>query len=116
MLKLVLETFDYEVLTAANGGEALCLATSKPVELILTDLGLPDMDGIGVVRRLRELSDHLRRVPIILLTAFARDRCYEAAFDAGCTEVLNKPVDFEELHSLIEELLKEGCEDPGKQS
>jgi CheY-like chemotaxis protein len=84
------------------------------VDLILTDLGLPDMDGIGVVRRLRKLSDRLHRVPIIVLTAFARDGCYEAAIDAGCTEVLTKPVDFEELHSLMDELLKDGCGDPGK--
>jgi DNA-binding response OmpR family regulator len=111
MLKLVLETFDYEVLTAANGNEAFSLALNNPVDLILTDLGLPDMDGIALVRRLRKLSDRLSRIPIIMLTAFDRDERYQPALDAGCTEVLTKPPDFEQLHVLIEELLKEGCED-----
>lgn len=111
MLKLVLETFDYEVLTAANGNEAFSLAASNPVDLILTDLGLPDMDGIGVVRRLRTLSDYLSRVPIIMLTAFERNDCYQPALDAGCTEVLTKPPDFQKLHTLIERLLNEGCDD-----
>jgi CheY-like chemotaxis protein len=111
MLKLVLETFDYEVLTAANGKEAFSLALSNPVDLILTDLGLPDMDGIGLVRRLRKLSDRLSRIPIIMLTAFDLDDCYQPALDAGCTEVLPKPPDFEQLHILMEGLLKEGCED-----
>lgn len=111
MLKLVLETFNYEVLTAANGNDALSLAASNPVDVILTDLGLPDMDGIGVVRRLRKVSDRLRRVPIIMLTAFERDDCYQPALDAGCTEILTKPPDFDKLHSLIERLLKEGCDD-----
>lgn len=111
MLKLVLETFDYEVVTAANGKEALSVAASKPVDLILTDLGLPDMDGIKVVRQLRQLNDRLSQIPIIMLTAFERDDCHQSALDAGCTEVLTKPPDFDKLHTLIERLLREGCDD-----
>lgn len=111
MLKLVLETFDYRVLTAANGNEALSLASSNPVDLILTDLGLPDMDGIAVVRRLRKISDRLSRVPVIMLTALDRDECYQPALDAGCTEVLTKPPNFDRLQTLIERLLREGCDD-----
>ena len=111
MLKLVLETFDYDVITAENGNEALSLAGSNTVDLILTDLGLPDMDGIRVVRRLREFSDRFSRIPIIMQTAFERSECYQAAMDAGCTEVLTKPIDFDTLHALIERLLREGCDD-----
>lgn len=109
MLKLVLETFDYEVLTAGNGNDAFSLAIGNPVDLILTDLGLPDMDGLRLVRRLRKLS-YLSRVPIVVLTAFDREEWYQRALDAGCAEVLTKPCDFEEIHTLIEKLLKEGGE------
>lgn len=111
MLKLVLETFGYEAIAAANGNEALSLAASNTVDLILTDLGLPDMDGIAVVRRLREISDRFSRIPIIMQTAFERNECYQAAIEAGCTEVIAKPIDFDTLHTLIERLLREGCDD-----
>ena len=111
MLKLVLETFGYEVVTAANGDEALSLAVGHPVDLILTDLGLPDMDGIGLVRRLRKIDDRFSRIPIIMQTAFERNECYQPAIDAGCTEVLAKPIDFDTLHTLIQKLLKDGCDD-----
>ena len=111
MLKLVLETSGYEVITAASGNEALALSASNPVDLVLTDLGLPDMDGIAVVRRLRELNERFSRIPTIMLTAFERNECYDAAMAAGCTEVLTKPVDFDALQSLFEKLLKDGCDD-----
>ena len=111
MLKLVLETFGYNVLTARNGDEALATAASNPVDLILTDLGLPGMDGITVVRRLREIDDRFSQIPIIMQTAFERNDCYHAAIDAGCTEVLTKPIDFDALHALMGKLLKEGCHD-----
>jgi two-component system KDP operon response regulator KdpE len=111
MLRLVLETSGYKVIAAATGNEALSLAASNPVDLVLTDLGLPDMDGIAVVRRLRELNERFSRIPTIMLTAFERNECYEPAMDAGCTEVLTKPVDFDVLQSLIEKLLKDGCDD-----
>ncbi len=111
MLRLVLETSGYEVIAAATGNEALSLAAGNPVDLVLTDLGLPDMDGIAVVRQLRELNERFSRIPTIMLTAFERNECYEAAMDAGCTEVLTKPVDFDVLQSLIEKLLKDGCDD-----
>jgi CheY-like chemotaxis protein len=105
MLKLILESLDYEVVTARNGNEGLSLATKMPVDLILTDLGLPDLDGIGVVRRLREIDDRYRSIPIIMQTAIDRAECYEAARDAGCTEVLSKPIDFNTLEALIDKLL-----------
>ena len=111
MLKLVLETSGYEVITAATGNEALSLSASNPVDLVITDLGLPDIDGITVVRRLRELNERFSRIPKIMLTAFERNECYDAAMEAGCTEVLTKPVDFDALQSLIEKLLKDGCDD-----
>src|SRR4029453_8035791 len=75
--------------------------------LILTDFGLPDMDGIRVVRSLRKLNTRLRHVPIIMLTALEGDEYYYAALRAGCTAFLTKPTDFETLQLIIEKLLDE---------
>lgn len=111
MLRLILETLGYRVLTAANGQEALALAARNDLDLILTDFGLPDMDGLGVVRRLRKLNARLRHVPIIMLTAFDRTEHYHAALSAGCTDFLTKPADFETLQAMIERLLRESRDD-----
>ena len=111
MLKLILENLGYRVLAAANGDEALAMAVSNRVELILTDFGLPDMDGEGLVRRLRSLSERLRRTPIIMLTALVGAEYYDRAISAGCTDVLAKPPDFEKLQTMIKRLLLESGED-----
>ena len=106
MLKLLLESLGYRVLAAANGHEALALAASDHLDLILTDFGLPDMDGLRVVRRLRKLNERLRTVPIIMLTALESD-AYYPALRAECTDVLKKPADFETLQAKIGDLLRE---------
>ena len=111
MLKLALQTLDYGVLTAATGNEALSLALNNSIDLIVTDVGLPDIDGIRVVRELRKISDRLSRVPVIVLTAFDRERYRQEALAAGCAEVLTKPPDFAKLQALIERLLSEGFGD-----
>lgn len=111
MLKLLLESLGFRVLAAANGDEALALAASNHLDLVLTDFGLPDMDGIRVVRRLRKLNDRLREVPIIMLTAFDGDQYYKAALAAGCTDFLIKPLDFETLQAMIKNVLHENRDD-----
>jgi two-component system cell cycle response regulator len=107
MMKLLLEDLGYRVLSADNGHRALALAASNHLDLILTDFGLPDMDGIRVVRSLRKLNTRLRHVPIIMLTALEGDEYYYAALKAGCTAFLTKPTDFETLQLIIEKLLDE---------
>lgn len=111
MLQLLLESFGYSVLAAVNGDKALALATSNHVDLVVTDFGLPGMDGFTVVRRLRKLNDRLKQVPIIMLTAVEGDEHSDAALEAGCTDFLTKPLDVERLHAMIERLLIQGCDD-----
>jgi CheY-like chemotaxis protein len=107
LMKFLLEDLGYRVLAAANGQEALALAASNHLDLILTDFGLPDMDGIRVVRSLRKLNIRLTHVPIMMLTALEGDEYYHAALRAGCTAFLTKPTDFETLQLIIEKLLDE---------
>ena len=107
MLKLLVAAEGYQVLTAATGEEALELVKHKSVDFILTDFGLPGMDGMAFARRIRKLDGRMRSVPIIMLTALDGNEYNEAALRAGCTDFLTKPVDFERLSSMIERLLKE---------
>jgi DNA-binding response OmpR family regulator len=107
MLRLLLETLDYGVLTAANGKEALALAANNPIDLILLDFGLPDMTGPAVLRHLRRLNNGMTHVPIVMLTAFEGREYRRLADEAGCDAYVVKPPDFETLRGIVERLLRE---------
>jgi DNA-binding response OmpR family regulator len=107
MLKLLLEGADYRVITAKDGKEALALAASENIDLILTDLGLPDMSGVTLVRALRRLNDQLSHVPIIVLTAFEGSEEHISPIHGWCTAYLKKPLDFDELEGLLNGYLRE---------
>lgn len=106
MFRLLLQGLSYRVLTAKDGKEALAVAANEHVDLVIADLGLPDMSGVTLVRLLRRLNDQLRLVPIIMLTAYDSHEYQRSAIQAGCTDFLTKPPDFDELQSMIERLLK----------
>lgn len=106
MFRLLLESLDYRVVTAKDGLEALRIAAGEHVDLVLTDLGLPDMSGVTLVRRLRRLNEHLRHVPIIMLTAYDAIEYQRSAIQEGCTDFLTKPPDFDKLQRMIERLLR----------
>jgi two-component system KDP operon response regulator KdpE len=104
----------FKVVEAPNGREGLALASSHRPEIVLLDLGLPDMDGLEVIHRLREWTP----VPIIVLTARGKERDKIAALDAGADDYLTKPFDVGELLARIRvalrhaRRLKQGDEDP----
>ena len=84
---------DYQVLTAATGTDGLTMARSHNPDLVLLDLGLPDIDGLEVTRRLREWS----RVPVIVLSARGQERDKVAALDLGADDYVTKPFAVGEL-------------------
>jgi two-component system KDP operon response regulator KdpE len=86
-LRAALESQGYRFEEATTGQEALSQAASHPPELVLLDLGLPDLDGFEVVRRLREWS----AVPVIVLTARGREDDKIRALDAGADDYVTKP-------------------------
>lgn len=93
LLRLVLEAENYKVHEAATGQQALMeIATRRP-DIVLLDLGLPDLDGLAVLKRLREWSE----VPVIVLTV--RDDVEEkvGALDAGADDYITKPFSTPEL-------------------
>ena len=88
-----LKTHEYKFLTAADGAEALLLASSHNPDVVFLDLGLPDMDGIDVIRRIRSWSN----MPIIVISARSEDTDKIEALDAGADDYLTKPFSVEEL-------------------
>jgi CheY-like chemotaxis protein len=104
LLSLDLQQIGYRVVTATNGEEAVSVAAAILPKLILMDISMPRLDGLGATRKIREL-DPLREVPIIALTAFDTEGFKRAAYDAGVSGYLTKPIDFARMHQLIGRLL-----------
>jgi CheY-like chemotaxis protein len=106
MLRLLLEDLNYFVWEAKGADEAFKMLLSHPPDLILTDFGLPDVDGIELTRKVRGLGDRRSQLPIVMLTAFDLDDYYQSAIKAGCSAFLTKPVDFPTLESVISRLIR----------
>lgn len=97
---LLLEDSGYRVVVAASGDEGLQLAEREPPHLVLLDLGLPDMEGLDVVRAMAAM-DALRSVPIVALTGRALEQDEDACMQAGCAGYITKPVNADQLLRLI---------------
>jgi two-component system, cell cycle response regulator DivK len=95
----------YDVLVAADGRQGLAMAAVHCPDLILMDLGLPEIDGWACVQQLRE-NARTRHIPIIALTAHAMVGDRERALDAGCDEFDAKPIDFANLLLKMARLLE----------
>lgn len=93
LITTTLDTHGYKYITAQNGQSAVIEASSHNPDVILLDLGLPDMDGIDVIKRVRSWSN----IPIIVISARSEDRDKIDALDAGADDYLTKPFSVEEL-------------------
>lgn len=101
-LRISLESQGYQVIEAENGNKGLQHAAAGPPEIVVLDLGLPDMDGLEVIQRLREWST----VPIVVLSARGREADKIAALDAGADDYLTKPFSAGELLARIRVALR----------
>ena len=93
LITTTLKTNDYRYVVAPSGSTAIMEATSHHPEIILLDLGLPDMDGVQVIQTVRSWSN----VPIIVISARSEDNDKIKALDAGADDYLTKPFSVEEL-------------------
>ncbi|MEI6290378.1 MAG: response regulator [Chloroflexota bacterium] len=93
---------NYSVIEAENGQEGLQLAASGRPDLVILDLGLPDMHGIEVLTRLREWT----QIPVIIVSVRESDRDKVTALDAGADDYLTKPFSIEELFARIRAALR----------
>ncbi len=101
-LRTTLRSRDFEVLEAATGETALVVAADGRPDVVILDLGLPDLDGLDVLRRLRTFSD----VPVIVLTARDEQSEKVRSLDAGADDYVTKPFDTEELLARIRAALR----------
>ncbi len=106
MLKLWLGTFGCEVLIAAEAMEGVRLATEQPPDLIISDIGMPDVDGYELMRVLRK-TPGLEQVPAIALTGYAREEDRELALAAGYNAHISKPANMGRLLYLIRKLTRD---------
>jgi CheY-like chemotaxis protein len=104
LIERVLSTRGYRCLSASNGQEALDILDYERVDLILTDLSMPVLDGYRATQLIRS-RPHLANVPIVAVTAFALHDEGEAARQIGCTEYLTKPFKPRQLLEVVERLL-----------
>jgi DNA-binding NtrC family response regulator len=93
-LAKIFERAGYRVSTAGDGEEALKVLVDRPYDLILTDLRMPRMNGLELLRNIRGLSPD---VPVLIITAFGEWTSYIEAMDCGCVDYLSKPVRREDI-------------------
>ena len=93
LITTTLKAHDYKFITAQNGNNAIMEASSHNPDIVLLDLGLPDMDGVEVIERIRTWSE----MPIIVISARSEDKDKIDALDAGADDYLTKPFSVEEL-------------------
>jgi two-component system KDP operon response regulator KdpE len=106
-LAINLRARHYEVFTAANGAQALATAASHPPDLVILDLGLPDMDGVDVIRGLRGWTS----VPIVILSGRTDSADKVDALDAGADDYLTKPFGVDELMARMRAVARRATPD-----
>lgn len=97
LISTTLKVNKYNYLVASSGNEAIMLAVSHKPDIILLDLGLPDMDGVEIIKNVREWSN----IPIIVISARSEDTDKIEALDFGADDYITKPFSVEELLARI---------------
>ena len=97
LIGTTLKMHNYDYMTATSGESAIMMASSHNPDVVLLDLGLPDIDGIDIIKKIRTWS----QMPIIVISARAEDKDKIDALDAGADDYLTKPFSVEELLARI---------------
>jgi CheY-like chemotaxis protein len=100
----VLSSHGYRLVVASDGESGIQMALEAAPDLILVDLGLPDLDGQTVATLLRQIPE-LKKVPIVALTAYPPDKAQETADRYGLDGCLTKPIDVRDFPGQIERFL-----------
>jgi two-component system chemotaxis response regulator CheY len=103
MIAFTLQDAGHQVLEAADGMAALSMLRTQTVDLVISDVNMPNMDGITLTRRLRELT-HFKNTPIILLTTESAPEVKSQGRAAGATGWIVKPFKPEQLLALVQKL------------
>ena len=106
MMRRLLEMAGYDVLEASDGEQAVTMAVEAKPVLILMDLSLPKLDGLAATRKIRQKKG-LKRVPIVAVSAHDSPESRTEALEAGCDEYVTKPIDFDNLHAILQRFMNE---------
>lgn len=101
----IVEDTGVRVLLADNGRRALEQLSQEPVDLIITDMRMPEMDGLTLIEHLKQVGS---RVPVVVMSAYSEEHVIANAHAAGALSVLSKPVDIDELLGLVKRVLEHG--------
>ncbi|MCP4426201.1 MAG: response regulator [Chloroflexi bacterium] len=104
LVERVLEPYDYRLLHAADGETGVSMALEERPDLILMDMGLPDIDGQTVVTLMRQIPE-LENTPIVAITAWPAATALEMAQSYGCDGCITKPIDVRSFPTLIAQYL-----------
>ncbi len=104
MISFTLNSVGHEVLQAADGKEALKLLQGKKVDLVIADINMPNMDGIALVKSLREQADY-KFIPILVLTTESQESKRQLGKVAGATGWIVKPFNPEQLLTVVKKVL-----------
>jgi two-component system, OmpR family, KDP operon response regulator KdpE len=110
-LRLGLTAHGHEVITAVNGKQGISKAASASPDVVVLDLGLPDLDGLTVCRTIRQTSE----VPIVVLSATSTEERKVAALDGGADDYVTKPFGMAELEARIRTAIRHRQPDPAGQ-
>ncbi|OPX94170.1 MAG: hypothetical protein A4E62_01480 [Syntrophorhabdus sp. PtaU1.Bin002] len=104
MVSFTLKGAGYEVVEACDGSDALTKLSGKPINMIITDLNMPNLDGIGLIRGVRGNASY-KFIPIIMLTTESQDSKKQEGKSAGATGWIVKPFKPEQLLAVIKRVL-----------
>lgn len=105
LIERVLENHNYRLLQAVDGESGVSMAVDEKPDLILVDMGLPDIDGQTVVTLMRQIPD-LQNTPIVAITAWPRETAEEMARRYGCDGCIVKPIDVRHFPAQIAHFLE----------
>ena len=103
VLARILKAADFQVRCAAGAAEALRILNDQPVDVVISDMRMPECDGVHFVQQIRATENEL---PVIILTAYDDTDTYLEAMNAGANEYLHKPVETEELLQTVRACLR----------
>ena len=103
-LSKILAKSGYEVITAEDGVQAIEQLKNRTCDLVITDFKMPKMDGIQLLRKIKEFSPN---IGVIIVTAYGEVDSYLEAMNLGAFEYLNKPIKVDELKKVISKVLED---------
>jgi two-component system, chemotaxis family, chemotaxis protein CheY len=112
LLKLMLQRSDHTVVTVDNGTEAVNSLAKLSIDLVITDVNMPEMDGLTLLQKLRA-DERYQNLPIIVLTASGQERIRRVAAQGGANGFLTRPTSSWELKEIVNYCLKSASSQAG---